>query len=124
MGDKDVRDLILEKDPDLAMSLFPHTYSQRVVGRKPRTNIEKQWSIDDTQTWFYSRPSSLERHNNRKIWKKLSLDQDQPQSQGQGSPQQRDGSPNAMTAEKRRKFFKRRGATMSVPSGNGDSAVG
>ena len=32
------------------------------VVQRRRADIIKQWSIDDTQSWFYSRSESLDRH--------------------------------------------------------------
>ena len=35
------------------------------VVQRRRADIIKQWSIDDTQSWFYSRSESLDRHHHR-----------------------------------------------------------
>ena len=35
------------------------------VVQRRRADIIKQWSIDDTQSWFYSRSESLDRHHQR-----------------------------------------------------------
>ena len=46
-------------ETNLSYNRLPRSLA--VVQRR-RADIIKQWSIDDTQTWFYSRSESLDRH--------------------------------------------------------------
>ena len=101
MDEVGLRNLVIDQNPDVAMSLFPHSYTQRAAVENRKKTVIKQWSIDETQSWFYSRSNSAEKTSTK------------PPGEPLGSS--KTASPCKLTAERRRKFFQRRGPVSSMP---------
>ena len=84
------------------------------LAQRRRTGMVKQWSMDETKSWFYGRSSSLERQDR------------QPaavpeESASDSSPREKSANGRkSSAAEKKRKFFQRKN-TASAPTSSTES---
>ena len=85
------------------------------LAQRRRTGMVKQWSMDETKSWFYGRSSSLDRQG---------LQQEESGLPLRRGPQNKNGkvqtTPVKNAAEKKRKFFQRKN-TSSAPTSSTES---
>jgi len=125
MDDVGLRNYVIDQNPDMAMRLFPHAYTQRTAVDREKHVAIQQWSIDETKTWFYSRSQSVEKNVLKEEETCVPAGsgggggRNVTASPGGGGGLAGNGSPCKMSAEKRRKFFQKRGPTRSMPQTGG-----
>ena len=92
------------------------------VAQRRRAGMVKQWSMDETKSWFYSRSSSLDRAAKENKGKVEEEDEGGASNAAAaaGAPAVAAAPPPKIPAERRRKFFQRKN-TSSAPTSSTDS---